>query len=86
MAASGTSPVTSPAAHKIRVATSAPAAQCPSWAALAAAAAANWTASPTVAPSIPALTAVATAAAPASAIPVLCVTRLAATTRSISTP
>ncbi len=77
-----TSPDTSPIAQVIRAATSAAATQCPRAAARAAASTATCPASGTEAPEIPALTAAATAAAPASATPVLCVTRLASTTRS----
>ena len=68
-------------AQVIRAATSAAATQRPSPAARRAAVTAAPTASGTVAPATPALTAAATAAAPASATPVLCVTRLAVTTR-----
>src|SRR3984885_912451 len=74
-------PAVSPVAQVIRAATSAAATQRPSPAARRAAVTAAPTASGTVAPATPALTAAATAAAPASATPVLCVTRLAVTTR-----
>ncbi len=76
----------SPVAQVIRAATSAAATQCPRRAARRAAVTASPVASRTVAPSTPALTAAATAAAPARATPVLCVARLASTTRSTRPP
>ena len=70
------SPVARPVAQEIRAATSAPAAQCPRPAAPAAAATARLIATGNGSPSIPALTAIAMAAAPASATPVLWVSLL----------
>ena len=72
------------AAQRMRAATSAPAIQWPRWDASRAAAMPVSVAPATLDLPMPALTAAATAAAPASATDVLCVTRLALTTRSIS--